>query len=250
MKAIFTLLKRELKSYFASPIAYIILVVFLVLSGILFFFYLESFIKSQFDPRFQLFKEKLNLNEFVIRPYFGTISVVLLFMIPLITMRLIAEERKNFTAELLFTSPVRVSQIVLGKFLASFSLFALMVVLSAIYLVVLKAYGNPELGPVLSAYLGLFLLGGSLISAGLFASSLTENQIVAAVISFGILLVFWILGASSDADNSILGYISVINHLDNFTKGVIALRDTIYYLSFIFFGLFLTYIVVESQRWR
>lgn len=250
MKAIFTILKRELKSYFASPIAYIILVVFLVLSGIFFFFYLESFIRSQFDPRFQLFREKLNLNEFVIRPYFGTTSVVLLFMIPLITMRLIAEERKNFTAELLFTSPVRVSQIVFGKFLASFSLFALMVALSAIYLVVLRVYGNPDLGPVLSAYLGLSLLGGSLISAGLFASSLTENQIVAAVISFGILLVFWILGASSDADNSILGYISIINHLDNFTKGIIALRDTIYYLSFIFFGLFLTYIMVESQRWR
>ncbi len=250
MKAIFTILKRELKSYFASPIAYIILVVFLVLSGIFFFFYLESFIRSQFDPRFQLFREKLNLNEFVIRPYFGTTSVVLLFMIPLITMRLIAEERKNFTAELLFTSPVRVSQIVFGKFLASFSLFALMVALSAIYLVVLRVYGNPDLGPVLSAYLGLFLLGGSLISAGLFASSLTENQIVAAVISFGILLVFWILGASSDADNSILGYISIINHLDNFTKGIIALRDTIYYLSFIFFGLFLTCIMVESQRWR
>lgn len=250
MKAIFTILKRELKSYFASTIAYIILVVFLVLSGIFFFFYLESFIRSQFDPRFQLFREKLNLNEFVIRPYFGTTSVVLLFMIPLITMRLIAEERKNFTAELLFTSPVRVSQIVFGKFLASFSLFALMVALSAIYLVVLRVYGNPDLGPVLSAYLGLFLLGGSLISAGLFASSLTENQIVAAVISFGILLVFWILGASSDADNSILGYISIINHLDNFTKGIIALRDTIYYLSFIFFGLFLTYIMVESQRWR
>ncbi len=250
MKAIFTILKKELKSYFASPIAYIILVVFLVLSGIFFFFYLESYIKSQFDPRFQLFREKLNLNEFVIRPYFGTISVVLLFMIPLITMRLIAEERKNFTMELLFTSPVRASQIVLGKFFASFSIFALMVVLSTVYLVVLKAYGNPDLGPVLSAYLGLFLLGGSLISAGLFASSLTENQIVAAVISFGILLVFWILGASSDADNSILGYVSIINHLDNFTKGVIALRDTVYYLSFIFFGLFLTYITLESERWR
>ena len=250
MKAIFTILKRELRSYFASPIAYIILVVFLVLSGMFFFFYLETFMRSQFDPRYQLFREKLNLNDFVIRPYFGTISVVLLFMIPLITMRLIAEERKNFTTELLFTSPVRVSEIVLGKFLACFSLFALMVLLSAIYLVVLKAYGNPDLCPLLTAYLGLFLLGGSLISAGLFASSLTENQIVAAVISFGILLVFWILGASSDADSSILGYVSIINHLDNFTKGLIALRDTVYYLSFIFFGLFLTYISLESERWR
>ncbi len=250
MKAIFTILKRELKSYFASPIVYVILVVFLVLSGIFFFFYLQSFVRSEFDPRFQLLGEKLNLNEFVIRPYFSTISVVLLFMIPLITMRLIAEERKNFTAELLFTSPIRVSHIVLGKFFASFSLFGVMVILSASYLTVLKVYGNPDLGPVLSGYLGLFLLGGGLLAVGLFASSLTENQIVAAVVSFGILLVLWIIGASSDADNSILRYISIINHLDNFIKGVIDLKDIIYYLSFIFFGLFLTYITLESKGWR
>jgi ABC-2 type transport system permease protein len=165
-------------------------------------------------------------------------------------MRLIAEERKNFTAELLFTSPVRVFHIVLGKFLASYIFFGLMLLFSAVYVVVIKAYGNPDLGPVLSGYLGLFLLGGSFLTAGLFSSSLTENQIVAAVISFGILLVFWIIGASSDAEGSILGYLSIINHLDNFTKGVIELKDIVYYLSFTFFGLFLTHITLESERWR
>ncbi len=250
MKPVFTILKRELKSYFASPIAYIVLLVFVVLSGIFFFLYLQSFVESQFDPRFEFFKERLNLNDFVIRPYFGTVSIILLLMIPLITMRLIAEERKNFTAELLFTSPVRVFHIVLGKFLASFSFFGVMLVFSAVYVVVIKAYGNADLGPVLTGYLGLFLLGGSFLAAGLFSSSLTENQIVAAVISFGILLVFWIIGASSDAESSILGYLSIINHLDNFTKGVIELKGVVYYLSFIFFGLFLTQVTLESERWR
>jgi ABC-2 type transport system permease protein len=250
MKQVFTILKRELKSYFASPIAYIVLLVFVVLSGIFFFLYLQSFFESQFDPRFQFFRERLNLNDFVIRPYFGTVSIILLLMIPLITMRLIAEERKNFTAELLFTSPVRVFHIVLGKFFASYSFFGVMLLFSAVYVVVIKAYGNADLGPVLSGYLGLFLLGGSFLAAGLFSSSLTENQIVAAVISFGILLVFWIIGASSDAESSILGYLSIINHLDNFTKGVIELRDVVYYLSFTFFGLFLTQITLESERWR
>ncbi|HWP92521.1 MAG TPA: ABC transporter permease [Thermodesulfobacteriota bacterium] len=250
MKVLFTILKRELKSYFSSPVAYIILVVFLVLSGVFFFLYLQSFISSQFDPRFQLFKEKLNLNEFVVRPYLGTVSVVLLLMIPVISMRLIAEEKKNYTSELLFTSPIRVVQIVLSKFLAALTLFLIMLLLSAIHLLILAIYGNPDLGPVLSGYLGLFLLGASFLSIGLFASSLTENQIVAAVISFGILLVFWILGASSDADSSVLGYLSIINHFDNFTKGVIEVKDVVYYLSFSLFGLFLTQVTLDSERWR
>ena len=125
-----------------------------------------------------------------------------------------------------------------------------MLLLSAIHLLILAIYGNPDLGPMLSGYLGLFLLGASFLSIGLFASSLTENQIVAAVISFGILLVFWILGASSDADSSVLGYLSIINHFDNFTKGVIEVKDVVYYLSFSFFGLFLTQVTLDSERWR
>ncbi len=250
MKTVITILKKELKSYFSSPIAYIVLVVFLVLSGIFFFLYLQSFVGSQFDPRYQLFREKLNLNEFVIRPYLGTISIVLLIMIPLITMRLLAEERKNSTAELLFTSPLRVLHIVIGKFLASLSLFVAMLLLSGIYVVVLMAYGNPDLGSIFSGYLGLFFLGSSFLAVGLFTSSLTENQTVAAVVSFGVLLVFWVLGASTDAESSIMGYLSIINHFDNFTKGVIELKDVVYYLSFIFLGIFLTHVVLDSERWR
>jgi ABC-2 type transport system permease protein len=247
---VYTIFKKELKSYFASPIAYIVLFVFSVLSGIFFFIYLQGFVESQFDPRFQFFRERLNLNEFVIRPYFGTISVVFLLMIPIITMRLIAEERKNHTAELLFTSPLKVVHVVFGKFLASFCLFCFMLVFPLIYIVFLGIYGNPDIGPVLSGYLGLLLIGASFISVGLFSSSLTDNQIVAAVFSFGILLFFWIIGASSDPESSVLGYISIINHLDGFTKGVIELKDVVYYVSFTTFGLLLTYAALDSERWR
>ena len=250
MKTIYTIFKKELKSYFASPIAYIVLFVLLLLSGIFFFLYVENFAQSQFDPRFQFLGEALSLNQYVIEPYFGTISVIMLLIIPIITMRLIADERKNFTAELLFTSPIRVSYIVIGKYFASLFLFVIMLILSVVFVLVTLVYGNPDIGPLLSGYLGLFLLGASSIAVGLFASSLTENQIVAAVISFGILLVFWIIGATSTADSSILGYLSIINHYENFTKGVIETIDVVYYLSFTFFGLFLSYIMLDSERWK
>lgn len=250
MKAIWAILRKELKSYFSSPVAYIVLFVFLILSGIFFFIYLQGFTEAQFDPRFQLLRERLSLNDFVIRPYFGTISVVLLLMMPLITMRLLAEEKKNYTAELLFTTPLRVLHIILGKFFAGLALFTFMMISSLCYIGLLFYFGNPDLGPVLSGYLGLFLLGATFLSIGLFASSLTENQIIAAVVGFGIVLLFWIIGASSDTDNSVLGYLSIINHFENFSKGIIEVKDIVYYLSFIFFGLFLTHIMLDSERWR
>ncbi|HEX9665975.1 MAG TPA: ABC transporter permease subunit [Thermodesulfobacteriota bacterium] len=250
MKSIVTIFRKELKSYFASPIAFIILFVFLIISGIFFFLYLESFAQSQFDSRLQFVEEVISLNEFVIRPFFGTISVVLLLLIPLITMRLIADERKSFTSELLFTSPIRITSIIIGKYLSSLLLFALMIILSAVYMLVLIKYGNPDLGPIFSGYLGLFLMGGSFLAVGLFASSLTENQMIAAVVSFGILLVFWIMGATSNAGDSIFGYLSMINHFESFAKGVIEVKDIIYYLSFIFLGLFLAYIMLDSERWK
>lgn len=110
--------------------------------------------------------------------------------------------------------------------------------------------GNPDPGVILSGFMGLFLIGASFLAVGLFASSLSQNQIVSAVISFGLLLLFWIIGASSDAETSVVGYLSIINHLDNFIKGVVEVKDLVYYISFIFIGLFLTHIVLDSQRWR
>jgi ABC-2 type transport system permease protein len=250
MKALFTVFRKELRSYFSSPIAFVVLFVFLVISGIFFFLYLQSFAEAQFDPRLQFVEEGVNLNEIVIRPFFGTISVVFLLLIPLMTMRLIADERRSFTAELLFTSPVRITSIIMGKYLASLLLFGIMIILSAVYILVLVKYGNPDLGPILSGYLGLFLMGASFLAVGIFASALTENQMIAAVISFGVLLVFWIMGATSSAGDSVFGYLSIINHFENFAKGVIKLTDVTYYLSFTFLGLYLAYITLDSERWK
>ncbi len=165
-------------------------------------------------------------------------------------MRLIADEKKNYTAELLFTSPIRLRTIVFGKFAAALILLILMLVLSSINVFVLMVHGNPDLGAVLSGYIGLFLLGASFLAIGIFASSLTDNQLIAAVISFGVLLVLWLVGALSDAESSILGYLSVINHYEDFGKGIIDLKDVVYYISLIFLGLFLTYSALESERWR
>ena len=125
-----------------------------------------------------------------------------------------------------------------------------MLLFSSIFVIVLYLKGNPDPGVILSGFMGLFLIGASFLAVGLFASSLSQNQIVSAVISFGLLLLFWIIGASSDAETSVVGYLSIINHLDNFIKGVVEVKDLVYYISFIFFGLFLTHIVLDSQRWR
>jgi ABC-2 type transport system permease protein len=250
MKSIYPILKRELRSYFASPLAYIILVVFQVISARFFFLYLQGFLQFQFDPSYQLQLGELNINNLVILPYFGTISIVLLLIVPLITMRLIADEKRNYTAELLFTSPLRIRTIVFGKYIAALVLLIIMLLLSSINIFVLMVHGNPDFGAVISGYIGLFLLGASFLSVGIFASSLTENQLIAAVISFGVLLLLWLVGALSDAESTLLGYLSVINHYEDFGKGIIKVKDIVYYLSLIFLGLFLTYTSLESERWR
>lgn len=250
MKKTYAILKKEINSYFASPIAYIVLVVFMVLSGIFFFIYLQGFAQSQFDTRAQLFQQTFSLNEFVLQPYFGTVSVLLLLIMPMITMRLLSEEKKNYTSELLFTSPIRTLNIILGKYLASITLFLIMLLLSSVFVIVLYLYGNPDPGIIISGYTGLFLLGASFLSIGLFASSLTSNQIVSAIIAFGLLLILWIVGATGDSETSVTGYVSIINHLDNFIKGIFELKDFVYYLSLIFLGLFLTHTILDSERWR
>ncbi len=161
MKAFYTIVKRELRSYFASPLAYIILVVFQVISARFFFLYLQGFLQFQFDPSYQLQTGELNLNNLVVLPYFGTISIVLLLIVPLITMRLIADEKKNYTAELLFTSPVRIRTLVFGKFAASLILLIIMLLLSSINIFVLMVHGNPDFGAVFSGYIGLSQLPAS-----------------------------------------------------------------------------------------
>ncbi len=250
MKGVYPIFVRELKSYFTSPLAYAILVVFQAISAFLFFLNLKGFLQLQFDPSFGLLREELNLNTVIVIPYFDTMSIVLLFIIPLITMRLVADERRSHTAELLFTSPLKISSIILGKYLAALVLLIIMLALSSLNIFVLTAHGNPDTGIVLSSYLGLLLLGAAFLAIGIFASSISSSQLVAAIIAFGILLFLWLIGASSDTDSSVFGYISLINHFKNFSKGIIEVKDLVYYVSVIYIGLFLTYTALDSERWR
>ena len=255
MKNIWAIFKKEIKTYFTSPIAYVVITVFLVLIG--FFFYsLIWWFNSQSLQMAQnpSYYQQLNINQMVYSPLFQNMSIILLLMIPLLTMRLFSEEKKINTDELLYTCPISISQIILGKYFASLFILLAMLLLTGILSIFTFSYGNPELVPILNGYLGLFLMGAAFIAVGIFFSSLTENQIVAAVLTFGTLLLFWILNWASYSAGGIwkgvLNYLSFIQHFDGMTRGILDTTDLVYYLSFIFLGLFLTHSVIQSKRWR
>src|SRR5262249_20137232 len=173
---------------------------------------------------------------------------------PMMTMRTYAEEKRSGTIELLLTSPITDWQITLGKFLGAMSLYAMMLAVTLIHIGVLFFYGRPEWKPVATAYLGLLLLRGCFISVGLFISSLTKNQIVAGFVSFAVFLLLWVItwigSFSGPVIDKLTQYLSIVDHLDDFGKGVLDTTHLIYYLSFITFGLFLTAKSVDSERWR
>jgi ABC-2 type transport system permease protein len=259
MRNICAIYRKEMRSYFISPIAYVILAFFIAISGYFFYgllvqfleFSMRSMLQAQY---YKMAPPKVNVNEMVIRPLFLNLSIIILFFLPAITMRLFSEEKKSGTIELLLTSPVTQFQTIIGKFLAGLSLYASMVLLTIPFIAILFIYGNPELGPVLTAYLGLLLFGASFVAIGLLISSLTENQIISAISTFGVLLMLWIIDWMAAYTGPTLGaffnYISVIDHLENFARGVIDSQDVIFYLSIMVFGLFLTYSSMESLRWR
>lgn len=250
---------KEMRSYFVSPVAYVIAGVFLFLSGYLFRSILMQFnlICLQLGQRAQQMgggMPALNLNEMVVTQFFAVMDFIWLLIVPMLTMRLYAEEKKTGTIELLMTSPISSVQVLLGKFFACFSLYAIIVGLTMVYFFILEAYGSPDWGPIFSGYLGYLFLGATFISVGILASALTENQIVAVLLSFGILLMFWLIDWSASFAGptaaKILQYVSFIEHLEDFQRGVIDSRDVVFYLSFTFFCLFLTTRVIESRRWR
>jgi len=255
MKNMWFIAKKEIRAYFSSPIAYVVITVFLVLAG--FFFYsLIWWFNNQAMEAAQnpYYAQQMNINQMVFSPLFHNISIVLLLVIPLLTMRLFSEEKKVGTEELLFTSPISVGQIILGKFLAALFVLAVMLLLLGLLTGLTFAYGNPELAPVIIGYLGLFLMGAAFIAVGIFFSSLTENQIVAAVLTFGTLLLFlimnWAAYSAGGAWKDILNYLSFFQHFDGLTQGMLDTQDLVYYASFAFFGLFLTHSVIQSRRWR
>jgi ABC-2 type transport system permease protein len=198
--------------------------------------------------------ERLNLNEFVIAPLLHNLSVVLVILVPVITMRTLAEEKKAGTYELLLTSPLRISEIVLGKFLGAMLFVGLMVLLTGIYPLILTLYGNPEVGVIVGGYLGLFLLATSFVALGILTSSFTENQIIAAVTCLVSLLLLYIIAWPADSAGETIGallrYVSLTEHFAQLVKGVVDSKDLVYFATFIGLALFLTHRSVESIRWR
>lgn len=257
MSNIWSLIKKEVRAYFSSPIAYAVLFAVTLIFGWMFYnlimyFNLQSLQAAQ-NPYYAQ-QMSPTINERVFAPLFGNMSLILVFVTPLLTMRLLAEEKKNGTDELLYTSPLTVGQILLGKYLAAMILLAAMFGLTALLSAFAFVLGNPELAPWLTGYLGLFLMGGAYIGIGLFFSSLTENQIVAAVLTFLTLLLFfllhWISTLGSGAWKGVVDYLAFSSHLEDMTRGVLDTKDIVYYLSFSAFGLFLAHSVLQSRRWR
>ena len=255
MKNSWIIAKRDLGSFFNSPIFYVITTVFLIIYSYIFVNILNFFsMQSMQSVQFQHMGIDLNINEMVIEPSFQNMAVVLLLIIPIVTMRSFAEEKKSKTFRLLLSSPVHLKEIIWGKFLACMIVITVMVLISSYSIGFLFMIGEPDIGPVLTGYLGILLTAGCYVSIGIFASSLTENQIVAAVITFGFSLFMWVIGWGAQSANSttgqVLEYLSVIKHMDRFLKGMIETSDLAYYLSFIIFGLFLCYRTLDSNRWR
>ena len=253
MQNIFALWQRELKAYFVSPIAYVVLTVFTFLSGFFFYAILANVVQNTMMQAGQG-AQPVDVPGIVTRSVFGTMAVIFLFMIPMLTMGLFAEEKRRGTIELLLTTPVSNFQAMVGKYVASLTFLLIMLVLSGITISALFIYGRPDWKPILGGYLGLFLYGAAILAMGLFISTLTESQIVSGIITFGMFLVLWLIEAFSSGAQGVakdvLTYLSVIGHLDDFIKGVIDTSHVIFYLTLAFVGLFLTYRSLESMRWR
>ena len=252
MQNILAIWQREIKSYFVSPVAYVVLTVFLALSGFFFFANLAEVI--YYTIGMGQSGQPIDVPTIVAGSLFDTVAVILLFLIPMMTMRLFAEEKKQKTLELLLTTPISNFQTMTGKYLASLTFFAILLASTAITISPLFIYGEPDVKPILSAYLGLFLYGTALLALGLFISTLTENQIIAVIITFGVSLLLLLISAFASFSTGMLkdafNYISIINHLDDFIRGVIDTSHIIYYVTFAFVWLFLAYRSLESMRWR
>jgi ABC-2 type transport system permease protein len=251
---------KEWRHYFGSPIAWVALFVWTLLFGIFYYFSFTFFLEQSMRVAQQGMEYgggvKLSLNEYLIRPLFHNMAVVALFVAPMLTMRLFAEEKRQGTIELLATSPLSDLQVVMGKFLAASGLYALMILSGLVNVALIWTYAEntPEWKPILTGALGLFLLGACFLAMGTFVSTLTRNQIVAGILSFCLFLGMWTLGWADDPMGGpvtkAVAYLGVTTHLEDLVKGVVDTKAVVFYLSVITFGLFLAHQSVESQRWR
>lgn len=228
---------KEIQVYFGSPTAYIVGMMFLALTG---FF----FARGLGGP----------LPEASLSDFFQGATIILLLLAPALTMRLLAEEQKLGTIELLLTSPVRDWEIIVGKYLASLAILVVTVAFTLYYTILLFVFASPDPGPIYAGYLGLFLYGAAALSVGLLASTLTSNQVVAAVVAMGILLALYSIdfaaGAVGGTSSTILSGMGIRSHFDGFQRGIVDTKNVVYYLSFTAFFLFLTIRALESRRWR
>ena len=245
---VWPIFKKEMLLYFSSPVAYAVITLFLLIVGYFFYLYFVSFtlmsMQAAMNPGLA---RDLNVTDGIVRPLFANIvSIIVLFMMPMLTMRLFAEERKSGTIELLLTYPVRDGAVLIAKYLAALALYAIMLALTLLYPVTIAYFARLEWGPLFTGYLGLLLMGGAL--------SLTENQIVAAFATFVVLLIFWVIGWSADYTGGLAGrvlsHLSLVDHFESFSKGVIDSRDVIYYADFMVLALFLTLRSLEARRWK
>jgi ABC-2 type transport system permease protein len=259
MRNVAVIFRREVRSYFMSPVAYALFVVFLALTGWYFYNLLARFLllvsnASEQAMMLQQMPPIVNVNMGVMRPRFNITSQLLLFLAPIITMRLLSEERGTGRLDLLLSAPITDLQLVMGKYLAGSALCALFLVPTLVYPALLFQYGNPEFGQIVSGYVGLLLLSFALVAVGLMVSSMTGNSTVAVGGSFGLIVLLWVLGLVAGGEGTrwgaVVSYIALVNHYGDFANGVLETRHIVYFVSFVAFLLFLTLRAVESQRWR
>ena len=255
MTPVHALIAKEIRSYFVSPVVYVVGAVFLLIVGLLSYLYIV-FAGAQAIQLMQIQGQaQINLNDLVFRNLFASIRFVLLIILPILTMRLFAEEKKLRTFEFLMTSPIRLNEIVAGKFMSVFLIFLGLLGLTGMIPLTLSLFSDFDWYPILTGYLGLALLGALFLSVGLLASALTENQIVAAFVSFGLLLFLWLLAGlgsllGDTAVGQIISYISFMDHYDKLVRGLIDSKDLVYFASAIILMLFLAHRVVDSARWK
>ncbi len=254
MRNVMTMAGKEIRGYFNSPIAYVLIAAFAALFGYFFWSLVYFFVQASMQAQFTGRAAPMNLNELVIRNLLGNSGVLCLFMVPMLTMRLFSEEKSRGTIELLLTSPIQDWELLLGKWLGAVTMYLSLLLFSGLSLIFLFAYGKPDWKPLLVGYLGLILQAAAMLALGMFISSITQNQIVAAFLTFFLLLLMWVFEWMSGMDQNtlttVLTYLSLVKHNESFVKGVLELKDVVYYASVSFLGLFLTARSLESLRYR
>jgi len=254
MRNVFTICGREVKSYFTSPIAYLLMGLFGLITGFMFYSATAYFISVSTQQQMQGQNGPMDIGLYVIAPLLGNAGVIGLFLVPLISMRLFAEEKRSGTIELLLTSPISDWEIILGKWMGAMVMYLAVIGMTAIYIALLFAWSTPDWRPILTGYLGLILQGATVLAIGTFISTTTRNQIIAGGATFAICLLLWVLSWVSNYSDTWYGkaiaYCSILTHFEPFSKGIVDTKDVIFYLSAIFLGLFFTARSLESLRWR